>query len=340
MNPLNKMLTTLNVLSITLINYYPFISTQLNKPSTVLGAQVSPIEFKVETDDAKLRKTENSWSIAITSNQLLAPSTANQFKLSPAYTFIDSDTYQYQLSIKPQNDGIFRIDLTSIRGETTQLYAYSELTASGAQMVTLDDQTDGCYTEPQINLLIANITPSSCISKETTASMDLVTVIIDEKEHRIHKIVQPDLVAMLKAAYERGIRLDINSAYRDYETQQKLINRMDSSVGVERTEELVAKPGHSEHHLGTAIDFTSPEVGTEQTPTFGDTNAYRWLIENAWKYGFALSYPANNSHITGYTFEPWHWRYIGKEHASILKAHPELTLTQYLIMVENSYILN
>lgn len=340
MNPLNKMLITLNVLSITFINYYPFLSTQLNKPLTVLGAQTSPIAFKVETEDAKLKKNENSWSIAITSNQLLASSTTDQFKLSPAYAFIDSDTYQYQLSIKPQSDGIFRIDLTSIRGETTQLYAYSKLSASGAQIAILDEQTEGCYTEPQINLLIANITPTKCISKETTATMDLVTLIIDEKEHKINKIVQSDLVAMLQAAYERGIRLDINSAYRDYETQQKLINRMDSTVGVERTEELVAKPGHSEHHLGTAIDFTSPEVGTEQTPTFGDTNAYKWLIENAWEYGFALSYPDNNSNITGYTFEPWHWRYIGKEHASILKAHPELTLTQYLTMVENSYILN
>ncbi|MEK7105779.1 MAG: M15 family metallopeptidase, partial [Patescibacteria group bacterium] len=86
--------------------------------------------------------------------------------------------------------------------------------------------------------------------------------------------------------------------------------------GNKNATKLIAKPGHSEHQLGIAVDFTSPSIGNvSATGKFGDTLESKWLEENASKYGFILSYPKGKEEITGYLYEPWHYRYVGIEHA-------------------------
>ena len=78
-----------------------------------------------------------------------------------------------------------------------------------------------------------------------------------------------------------------------------------------------ADQGYSEHQLGTTIDFTTEEIGASSS-VFGKTTAYQWLLENAYKYGFILSYPEANKY---YQFEPWHWRFVGRGLAE--KLHQE-----------------
>ena len=75
-----------------------------------------------------------------------------------------------------------------------------------------------------------------------------------------------------------------------------------------------ADQGYSEHQLGTTVDFTTPDIGAGFSK-FETTAAYTWLTDNAYKYGFALSYPKNNAY---YQFEPWHWRFVGVELATKL----------------------
>ena len=114
----------------------------------------------------------------------------------------------------------------------------------------------------------------------------------------------PAVLAMTEAARIDGIELVYSSTFRSFEYQKKLYEGYVASYGQEEADRFSARPGTSQHQLGTTIDFGSI------TPEFGDTPAGRWLYEHAWEYGFSLSYPDGKEDLTGYLFEIWHYRYI------------------------------
>lgn len=135
------------------------------------------------------------------------------------------------------------------------------------------------------------------------------------------------LEALWRAASEDGVNLAIRSAYRSYATQKYIFADFASRHGEEEANRFSARPGQSEHQLGTTIDFGGTSV--DFSAAFGDTDQGRWLAENAHKFGFALSYPQGKEHVTGYIYEPWHYRYIGVRYASEWK-RSGLTLKEYL----------
>lgn len=142
------------------------------------------------------------------------------------------------------------------------------------------------------------------------------------------------LEKLWEAAQEDGIILSIRSAYRSYETQKQLFKDYVSRHGEEEANRFSARPGQSEHQLGTAVDFGGTEA--DFTERFGQTEQGRWLAENAHKYGFVKSYPQGKEQVTGYIYEPWHFRYIGVEHAREWK-ESGLTLTEYLKQQPQSF---
>jgi D-alanyl-D-alanine carboxypeptidase len=91
-----------------------------------------------------------------------------------------------------------------------------------------------------------------------------------------------------------------------------------------------ARPGHSEHQLGTTADISNADVGYRLTEEFGETPAGRWLAENAWRYGFVLSYPEGAEAVTGYKYEPWHFRWVGEAAAAAVR-DSGLTLHEWLL---------
>lgn len=131
------------------------------------------------------------------------------------------------------------------------------------------------------------------------------------------------LAEMIEAARTAGLDLFLNSAYRSYDTQRQLFQDYASRHGEENADTFSARPGHSEHQLGTTVDFvgtTTDSYYSIETVTNADldevlTTAGKWLAENAYRYGFALSYPPGSKPVTGYIYEPWHFRYIGVEAA-------------------------
>jgi len=129
------------------------------------------------------------------------------------------------------------------------------------------------------------------------------------------------------AAKEEGVTLSIRSAYRSYETQKQLFKDYASRHGEEEASRFSARPGQSEHQLGTAVDFGGTEA--DFTARFGETEQGRWLANNAPKYGFVKSYPQGKEHITGYIHKPWHYRYIGIDKAMEWE-ESGLTLKEYL----------
>ena len=98
------------------------------------------------------------------------------------------------------------------------------------------------------------------------------------------------------------------------------------NYGSEYADEIAARPGHSEHQTGLALDIFC--TTNSNTKTFKDSEAYQWLLNNAYKYGFILRYPEGKENITGFTFESWHYRYVGTEIATYIYEN-DITFDEY-----------
>ena len=115
------------------------------------------------------------------------------------------------------------------------------------------------------------------------------------------------LLELGNAARADGVKLTISSTYRSYEYQKNLFDYWVSVDGLEEAERESARPGTSQHQLGMALDFAPVDDAFDKTP------GGKWVYENAWKYGWSLSFPHGYEDVTGYRWECWHFRYIGKE---------------------------
>lgn len=136
------------------------------------------------------------------------------------------------------------------------------------------------------------------------------------------------LLDMFAAARNESLNLTIVSAYRSYQTQVNTFNSWVASAGLKSAESFSAHPGFSQHQLGTAVDIGAAGK-TTFNDSFGNTPEGLWLASNAYKFGFCLSYPAGKEAITGYSYEPWHFRYIGVDNAQAM-INSGLILEEYL----------
>ena len=125
------------------------------------------------------------------------------------------------------------------------------------------------------------------------------------------------LEELAKAMKSEGAgKLFVNSAFRSYEYQAELFNSKTRQYGEAGALVRSAKAGHSEHQTGLAADVSVPEQGCAIMQCFGDTEAGKWLAANSWKYGFIIRYEKDTTSTTGYTYEPWHLRYVGLQLAT------------------------
>lgn len=135
------------------------------------------------------------------------------------------------------------------------------------------------------------------------------------------------LEKMFAAASSNGLYLYASSGYRSYSTQSYLYNNYVSFDGVANADRYSARPGYSEHQLGLAMDITN---GGGLSDYFGNTKEGKWLKENAHKYGFILRYTSTKENITGYKYEPWHFRYVGIDYATAIYSEgSEMTMEEY-----------
>lgn len=140
-----------------------------------------------------------------------------------------------------------------------------------------------------------------------------------EARDQVRRQVIPDLAALRAGAQANGTPVVVISTYRSYDRQQSLFDAAVAGSGGEAQAELrTARPGHSEHQLGTAVDVLDPGVG-ELTAAFANTPAGKWVAAHAHEYGFVLSYPKGSREQTCYAFEPWHLRYVGKDVAAQIR---------------------
>jgi len=133
----------------------------------------------------------------------------------------------------------------------------------------------------------------------------------------LRKGAESALEEMAAAAAKEGLTLTASSAYRSYDYQVQVYERNVKQMGREAADRESASPGHSQHQLGLVVDFGSI------TDAFAQTAEGRWLAANASRFGWSLSYPDGYEEITGYRWESWHYRYVGRDLAEFIDAYFE-----------------
>ena len=188
------------------------------------------------------------------------------------------------------------------------------------------------------------VTVKSADNKKVTAKVEVTVtkpkkvklkyidgILIANKTYPLPKSYNPGVDAEAKKAFNQmaaaakkdGIKLFIRSGFRSYSVQKSLYNGYVSRDGKAAADRYSARAGHSEHQTGLAFDINS------SNSSFEGTKEAKWLAKNSYKYGFILRYPKGKESVTGYIFEPWHFRYIGKEKAKLVY-ESGLCLEEYL----------
>lgn len=246
------------------------------------------------------------------------------------------------------------IDKTFIGSYQTMKYTY--LTNVSPASVTTNLNPTYLILANKTNVLDDAYAPTQ-MTKLTCATLQ------PDRTYELDSRAATALYAMLFEMQAAGVSdVMVASAYRSYEYQVNLYNKylvfekscisddarrlfgeeyikanyLDKKIfklTLEDAQTVVqsysALPGQSEHQTGLCIDFITAEMGTELTEAFENTQAFAWLAENAYKFGFILRYPKGKEDITGYTYEPWHYRFVGREAATDIFVG-NITLEQYL----------
>ena len=139
-----------------------------------------------------------------------------------------------------------------------------------------------------------------------------------DDERSVRSDIETSLKDMFTAANNTGNQLMIGSGYRSAALQQIYLNSAASSVGITAANQSIALPGQSEHQTGLAVDISTVSRNCYLDTCFADTSDGQWLVYNSYKYGFILRYPSGKESITGYQYEPWHFRYVGIDLATAL----------------------
>jgi D-alanyl-D-alanine carboxypeptidase len=145
----------------------------------------------------------------------------------------------------------------------------------------------------------------------------------------VRELLVDDLRAMTDAASAAGAAIAVESAYRSFDRQVSVFDKWVRMLGRPRALQVSARPGHSEHQLGLAIDFRSEPGGTPFVDDWATTPAGKWMRTHAWEYGFVMSYPKGKLDIVCYDYEPWHYRYVGRDLAAAIH-DSGLTPREYL----------
>lgn len=228
--------------------------------------------------------------------------------------------------------------ITACAGEGSQ--------EGGGQQTEEPSTEDSTVEEPSAE------EPDNDAASEASGDPDSIHVLVnkinplDPADHEPSDLVVPDvpmefegqqmrdeaaaaLEELFDDAEEDDIDLLVTTAYRGYEHQLALYEGYAEDLGQEAADEVSARPGYSEHQTGLAVDLSHP--GNEDcylSVCFGDTPAGEWLAENAHEHGFLIRYPQDAAEVTGFSYEPWHLRYAGKETAADV-VEQDLTLEEY-----------
>ena len=175
-----------------------------------------------------------------------------------------------------------------------------------------------------------NVNKFYALSSDYTPE-NLVNIPLDysygsEGDNKLNDYAYEKFLDLWQAANDAGYYLMVTSSYRNYADQEEIYEYRKSTLGERKADETAARPGHSEHQTGLVVDMTSKTEPDAES--FSESEAYKWLKENAYQYGWIERYPEDKTYLTGYSPESWHWRYVGIEAATVM--HEEnITYDEY-----------
>jgi len=181
----------------------------------------------------------------------------------------------------------------------------------------IENQNDLLVLVNKNNQLKANFIPQN---------LESISLKFANADKYLRKEAKEQFEKLSNDAYNLGYRIIAVSAYRDYNYQLELFNYYVEEKGLEYALNCSAKAGHSEHQTGLAVDV---EGSNKDYDDFENSKEFEWMKDNAHKYGFILRYPKGKEEITGFKYEPWHYRYVGIEVANYIYKN-KLTLEEYI----------
>lgn len=309
-----------------------------------VAQEVKPIE--VEYVDSNLITLQNSTTFTLKVKTELKESDSTKYEFNLSQRPTEEDPF-YWYVVKVNNLGIGEFNQTlklvdvhgaageiSIKGQRQAFnlpFGLSEIsdwenftyTANGSNLAAVVDKQ---------NKLPLDYAPKSLVDVNKDLLMytnSSEPILVTTEAGDALRIMAKDLQTQL------GKNLVVTSGYRSYNDQYRTYAGWVRQLGQEEADKVSARPGFSEHQLGTAIDFVDEDTGFDLTNDFENGPSGRWLIENAYKYGFVQSYPSGKERETGYQHEAWHWRYIGIQNAQDYK-QSGLTLNQWLSQKRNT----
>lgn len=213
--------------------------------------------------------------------------------------------------------------------ETTEEVETKELTAEEKMIQDLPEKAEAS----EWSLLLVN--PDQALPADFSVALETV-----DNEQRIDERIVKAWTDWRDAASQAGHSLFLASAYRDIDRQKNNFNQriadymaegLTENKAREKAKEYLTEPGHSEHHTGLALDIVDEEwivAGNGLDPAYEEEESQKWLTQTMTDYGFILRYPKGKEAITQIEYEPWHFRYVGVDHAKFMEAH-DLTLEEY-----------
>lgn len=258
-----------------------------------------------------------------------------------------------------------RIDELSKNSKKIVENNYNKISVEYLDSYTDDERAnyDSYINDYMISLKESNYSKANSILQKLSEYVDNINIVASERSKAVNGVVNEEGVTKIKgillvnkdyplpnwynygedsealsafnemvtAASGEGIYLHKISSFRSYDNQAQIYNNYVAMYGEEYASSISAQAGTSEHQSGLSFDIGGVDQGMWLMQEFKDTSEGKWLRNNAYKYGFILRFPEGKEHITKYIFEPWHYRYIGKEYSANFK-EGNLTLEEYLGM--------
>jgi D-alanyl-D-alanine carboxypeptidase len=194
------------------------------------------------------------------------------------------------------------------------------VSAEGEKEITSNDNVKLDTTPDSLTVLVNKELrlPSDYIPEDLVMpNVDFSFSYYDEKK-LLRKTAADALEELFDGAAQEGLSLKGVSGYRSYKRQYEIFTNNVKTRGMEHTLKYSAIPGYSEHQTGLAIDISTKSVNYRIDASFADTKEYEWLKDTAHLYGYIIRYPEDKTKVTGFSFEPWHIRYVGKALAKYL----------------------
>ncbi|PKM56801.1 MAG: peptidase M15 [Firmicutes bacterium HGW-Firmicutes-3] len=255
----------------------------------------------------------------------------NSESKSSSQEIVESDIVGYHDLIVDLSDKHLDVDITDPR--LSDLIKHLKTNPYNHTLKQIGKVTEPDHLFALVNKL--NQLPMSYIPVDLREPEIRFTFTGPDEKRNLRDVAASSLEAMFDAADAASVQLFALSGYRSYNRQRDIYNNNVSTRGVEATDKVSARPGHSEHQSGLAMDITSESAGFNLIYAFGETEEGIWVKENAHLYGFIVRYGKDKTPITGYDYEPWHLRYIGLDLASYIYDH-QITLEELYIHVEKA----